>query len=641
MTDGASEEQGAPANAVHGGGVDPLPTEFELGFRRRAWWILSFGLVLSLAHAFIPLEEFVHRGDDAYYYFKLAINYPTYGFWTFDGLRPSNGVQPLWGVILTTAAQLMHWLGIEDIDVMARVFVFITAAIHFAAAMVLLHLVGTTISLAAGIAAAGAALFPLGIVWTRVWGMENSLYALMLLSTVLFYHRRFRFEGTVRQAAKLGALLGILTLTRLNSGFLIPVLLATYLFFSGRHGGFAARLKLCWIIGGVASAIILPYLAYNIVSTDHLLPVAGGAKQIRAELFLLDKHVESIWSGHFFDVLDDWTEGAVLWFVSSRAIDGTWITGGRLAYDGYVSYATVRWFLAAFLLVPFVVGKPREWLAVVRRMFGHMAPFSYLVIFCSINIAVSLLMFPYEATYSIKRWWLLETEVVISTFVAILAGTSLAFIGSHWIAREAQKTVATWGLMILVGLSAYQAIDFYWDGEVQHPDWNVSTNDERYAAGIWMRDNLPDDAVVGSWNAGVIGYYTDCHVINLDGLINSWDFIPYLADGNIAGYCRDYGVQYIADTNYEIVERAGKGLVGALNMKPIYRHHMDPFETGLVYKDQYMWVFKIRPENPQPEGTQPGGRRGGQPGGQAGGQPGGRAVGGEQASDAKAPAGGG
>ncbi|MFT7464340.1 MAG: hypothetical protein ACI9EF_002695 [Pseudohongiellaceae bacterium] len=609
MTD-LAEVAGTPVRGAPPGSVDPEPTDFELGFRSRAWWILSFGVLLSLSHAFVPLEEFVHRGDDAYYYFKLATNYHEYGFWTFDGLRPSNGVQPLWGVILTAAAQVMHWVGIEDLDVMSRVFVSITALFHFAAAMVLLHLVGTSVSLAAGIAACGAALFPLGIVWTRVWGMENSLYALVLLSTVLFYHRRFRREGTVKQAIKLGALLGILTLSRLNAGFLIPIMLGMYLFFSGRHGGFAQRFKLCWFIGGVATLIIVPYLAYNISTTDHMLPVAGEAKKIRAALYLEANDIDTVWSQHFFEVLDDWTEETQRWFVTSRAMDGTWITGGRLAYENSTPYSTVRWFLAGFLLLPFLVGKPRAWLAALRRMCAQMKAFGYLLLFCLLNMAVSLMMFPYEATYSIKRWWLLESEILIATTVAVLAGTSLAFVGSHWIAKNAQKSLATMALLLLVGLSAYKTIDFYWDGEVQYPDWNISTNEERYAASIWLRDNVPDEAIVGSWNAGVIGYYADCHVINLDGLINSWEFLPYLAKGDLANYCRDFGLDYIADTNFEINYRAGKGLIGALNMKRVYHHYMDPLDTGLSYKDQAMLVFEIGTRESGPGRELPGAGQG-------------------------------
>ncbi len=48
--------------------------------------MLLLGVVPVLLHAFVPTAQFIHRGDDAFYYFKLATNFTRYGFWTFDGL---------------------------------------------------------------------------------------------------------------------------------------------------------------------------------------------------------------------------------------------------------------------------------------------------------------------------------------------------------------------------------------------------------------------------------------------------------------------------------------------------------------------------------------------------------------------------
>ena len=35
---------------------------------------------------------------------------------------------------------------------------------------------------------------------------------------------------------------------------------------------------------------------------------------------------------------------------------------------------------------------------------------------------------------------------------------------------------------------------------------------------------LPEDSVIGSWDAGVIGYFSRFPVVNLDGLANSYDY---------------------------------------------------------------------------------------------------------------------
>jgi len=584
----APEASAATPTAADGG----QDAAFDASYRRWALRLLFVGLPLVLAHAFVPLSEFVHRGDDAYYYFKLAVNYPEYGFWTFDGIRPTNGVQPLWGSILTGAALVLDALGITDVDVNARVFVALAALCHFASCMLLFRLVARYVSVVAGVAAAGAFLFPLGIVWTHVWGMENSLYALVLLSVVSFYEGTFRAHGTPRNAALLGLLLGAMTLSRQNSGFLIPILMLSYL-CSGRHGGLRQRVRLCLPMGIVASVLVLSYLGWNLSTTGHPLSVAGGAKAVRAEMFMADHEVEERFSGEYFDAIANTMPGPMSWFITSRAMDGTWIAGGRALHGTAKSdYTTIGWIVLGLLLAPLLALRPRAWLQTLGRRFRALARFHYLLALALVNAAVSLTLFPYEITYPIVRWWLVESEILIITVMAVLTATSLGFLCRRWVpARVAPGLAAGW-LALLVAFHAGRMIDFYFDGETQFPDWNVSTNDERLRAALWMRDNLPPDAVVGCWNAGVIGFYSDRHVVNLDGLINSWDFIPYLAEQRMADYLLDEEIGYLTDTDFELNYRYGKGLKRALFLKPIYSQHMDA-GTGLSYRDQMFWVCEI------------------------------------------------
>ena len=567
------------------------PSDFSTKFRRRALLLLSLSLFLLLGHAFVPLEEFLHRGDDAYYYFKLAANWPEYHHWTFDGLHRSNGVQPLWGIMLSATAEVFAWVGVTDFHVLARIFVFETALLHFVSGMLVFRILSRHVSLGAAIGAAGGLLFPLGIVWTRVWGMENSLYCVVLLSTVLFYQEHFRERGTRRNAVLLGLLLGTTTIARLNSGFLIPILLAFYL-ASGLHGSLRERLRLSVVVGAVASALILPCLGFNIVTTGHLLPVAGGAKLIRAKLFLQERGVETMFSTKFLAVLRDQIRGPGEWFVTSRAMDGFWLGGGRLMNLGKSDYSTVRWILVVCLLLPLLALRPLEWLRTLGRTFRRLGVFSYVLAFALLNTAISVSLYPYEATYSIVRWWLVEGEVVITTVVATLVATSIGFLGARWIPKRFALNVATVLLAVLVAISAGNTIRFYWDGESQYPDWNISTNDQRYLAALWINENLPDDVVIGSWNAGVIGYYTKAHVVNLDGLINDWAYLPYLERNALAEYIRDEGIQYLADTDFELSYRAGKGLREELGLKAVYSRVMDA-GTGLAYRQQAFIIYEV------------------------------------------------
>jgi hypothetical protein len=44
------------------------------------------------------------------------------------------------------------------------------------------------------------------------------------------------------------------------------------------------------------------------------------------------------------------------------------------------------------------------------------------------------------------------------------------------------------------------------------------------AAALWVRDNVPPGVVLASWDAGVVGYFSDRPVVNLDGVVNSFEW---------------------------------------------------------------------------------------------------------------------
>lgn len=62
-------------------------------------------------------------------------------------------------------------------------------------------------------------------------------------------------------------------------------------------------------------------------------------------------------------------------------------------------------------------------------------------------------------------------------------------------------------------------------------------------AGRWIDENLPEDAVLASWDAGVVGYFSHRSVINLDGVVNSLEFWEAAQSGKAGRFlaCRNLG----------------------------------------------------------------------------------------------------
>jgi hypothetical protein len=110
-------------------------------------------------------------------------------------------------------------------------------------------------------------------------------------------------------------------------------------------------------------------------------------------------------------------------------------------------------------------------------------------------------------------------------------------------ARRAQSLPALIAAVaILVTVLASARTVRQWRNEARA----TSTRIPLAVAAQWMRENLPRDATVGAWNAGMIGYLSERRVVNLDGLVNSWGF--YL-DGrhDLCRYWRGAGVTHLVD----------------------------------------------------------------------------------------------
>jgi len=72
----------------------------------------------------------------------------------------------------------------------------------------------------------------------------------------------------------------------------------------------------------------------------------------------------------------------------------------------------------------------------------------------------------------------------------------------------------------------------------------------RMQLGTELSAELADDAIIGAWNAGVLGYFMDRPVVNLDGLVNDKDFRDVLASGApIQDYLQEVGVTHLVDHN--------------------------------------------------------------------------------------------
>jgi hypothetical protein len=541
----------------------------------RAWYaravlFVYLGLAMLLAQVFVPIEEFIHRGDDAFYYFKVAANYPALRFWTFDGIHATNGVQPLWAVFLTAIAQLCAWVGITDLHLLARVFVGATVLVQFAASAALFHLLARQVSVGTGLVAAGAFLFPLSMVWGRVWGMESPLYALLLAVTVAFYLFRFRPHASATTAIGLGLLLGLTALARLNGGFLIPCLLGFHL-LAGSGASWTARLRLVVIAGAAATAVLLPFFTLNYLVTGHALPISGAMKSVLMAQAMEARGIDNRLSIDYLRFIYWEWRTAPSRYIGQRMLDGFWPLGSRLIFRDGGSLRLALPIAAALALLPLLLARPREWARFVGRRFRRLAPLAFFAGFAVLDSVVSVWLYPTQM-YAMVRWWMVPNELLLVTLTATLVAASIGFLAARIPSERRRIQLATIAIAIVVVLHARELVRYYWDGELTYVSWNLSWNDEMYRAAQWINVNVPEGERVGSWNAGVVGYYAQRPVINLDGLINDFELLEHIRNRTVAEYIRSRDIRFLSDMD-RYFDRAG--VRDQLELTEVYSHYSE------------------------------------------------------------------
>ena len=530
--------------------------------------LLGLGACAVVASAFVPFDEFIHRGDDAYYYFQVAVNFARYGFWTFDGVNPTNGVQPLWAWLLTGVAWLAHAVTMPDKVALSRLFTALAALAHVGSAALLFYLLARVVSVGTATVAAGALIFSIGTIWVHTWGLENSLYSLLLVGTVAYGHFRVTPTPTVRTALIWGALIGITGLARLNAVLLAGFAPAFFLWSHYRQLRGRA-VVLAAAIGLSAAAVLAPYVAWNYATTGHAMPVSGAVKAVQTSEYLSKLRLPSRWSHWYVRSIIRENRGILLQFVSGPTADALWPVGTRIVYR---DQQRIGWrapaLLGGCLLILLVRRGGRRMLASRIRA---LSPFTYVLAFAASNAALSLVLYPTQVRYAMTRWWLVETELVVTVLTAAVVAAMLAYLAHVTSLDRYRVSLRRGAVAVMVAFSAVQTTTFYWDGRYQVRDWNSSWNDHSLRAAQWLGRCASPDARVGSWNAGVLGYHAVQRVTNLDGLINSFELIPYLEQDRLAEYIRAQGIHYLSDAESMMTRSR---LLEQLDAREVYRERM-------------------------------------------------------------------
>jgi len=467
---------------------------------KRAWLpILATAVLLTpfvIYQRLATIDQLVRFfPDDAFYYLQSAYNFTRLGFPTFDGVHTTNGFHPLNFLLVTLLA-----LPLEKHGLLGATFV-VQAALLLISAAVIVRRMWRESDAWAWLMTAVATL----PVFTLFVLVSFGLEAAVVVATTVLLQSRWELAAAAgfrspRLNICIGAALGLLVLARIDLALVWVPYLGAYLLSSNRlrprMTTWASQFLFIW---GMAGLLVAAYLATNIITMGHVLPVSAWVKA-------------------------QYPRSAADWTPSTN--------------DTPIGWAMALAPLGVSVLCLMI---PSAWRSTSEHALPRLKP---------LNIA-NVLWYAYLALAVpwIFRWY-------FAFPIACLLHNIPAMVHDARVERwrfEGRKTFITAGAVTAVALNLLITTTVLrWIGN--RPS-SVSYHLLQIARQL--------DQVAGSKSitavadAGVIGFFATGRVVNIDGLANDFDFATnFLGQGRLSDYFRREGITHYLARDGHLANRA-------------------------------------------------------------------------------------
>lgn len=305
----------------------------------------------------------------------------------------------------------------------------------------------------------------------------------LLFSAALFFIFFRSADSTCSELFVAGAV-GLLGMLSRSDFGLLPLALLCLSFFIFRDLRMV-RISLSALLGGVAGLAIV--VAHTFWLSGELAPASAQVKSYWAQ-------VDGVTITHGYKIL------LALAFPV-------------LGFDGGAQQSLYGLSLIATLLG-----------VSLHAAFTHRArKIAFSVFTSAVTVIICYLLF-YMHNGALQIWYAVNFLIPLS----MLFGIATSAIGYR------RTLLASLVVLMLSGYSLFLSLNAPWP-------WQGSM----LRAGLYLRDH-PIGGVVGAWNAGIVRYFSEAPIINLDGLVND-DILIYVKNDRLSDYVVGRQINYIMD----------------------------------------------------------------------------------------------
>jgi len=436
--------------------------------------ILMAVVILTITVLSLETRDLVKwSSDDGFYYLKVARNISTGNGSTFDEMNLTNGYHPLWMGILIP----ISWLLGDDLDLYFRTAMLLERVIFASMLLTFWQVVRRTFGSAVSF------LCILVFFWPRFMNIMLSLLetSLVALLVVLALRNFLTIEDQKLRTPsrwKLGFWLALILMARLDVIFVVGIaVVITFLSEWQCRRSFQTAWYAVFPLWLPPFIVGVTYLSLNLIFFDHPVPISGSLKT--SFPYLSSRH-------------------------ASIPLD--------------VGLGSLVWIPVAVSMIVF----PR-----IRQIWAEWGQLKrkYFVAWLSLSIGATLHL---AWTLLFMDWAVFNWHFVVEV-LAIVAGIPIIL---DLFFSTFPHSIHYAGAMIFAAMTFLVAANMY---SVQKR-YYLAYNDAVYDAARYVAENTPADTVFAMKDSGVFGYFSNRRTVNLDGVINSFDYQEYLRDGRLAEF---------------------------------------------------------------------------------------------------------
>ena len=499
-------------------------------------------LIIAFGNEYALLNWF--SNDDAFYYFKVAQNIGEGAGSSFDGINLTNGYHPLWMLICIPVFTLARF----DLLLPLRLVIVISSLFYAGASILLFKLLDRIFN--QKIALVGAAFWAFSSVIKRAFlmgGLESSINAffmILLWERILAYNAGAHQNKTLlKKIMILGGIAALAVFSRLDNIFLV-FFAGVWVWLkwwqeSGTDQQTSNKMKWLWRIktgfayyGPIAITVLL-YMGWNQLVFDTPQPVSGQIKIWWGDLtYTVYGDAPKYLSDYLTDFFSN--DRNAPWYLVTP-----WLHNFGESVLAWFGQDPANLMVKRFLFILGGIGAVITGFIYPQKNHFNKKVITFGLIPFFLGCLAQIIYYQAAGSVGQRQWYWVGEYIFVVLFFCLLVSVLLKYFEKH-----SNFEVISKGLTFAIGIYLV-IVHLLFIHSNSYPDQPDDTHPYNVQNAV-IRSLIDPGTVIGLTGSGRTGYLLDEYtVVNLDGLVNSYEYFQALKSYMAVYYLTDIGLEYV------------------------------------------------------------------------------------------------